>query len=582
MRRDDRDNNGYNPQDNNGYYPPEDNYYQGDYNNYDQNNNYNDDYNGYNQNEEFNPPSVTTGRRVIKMDDTSPKTIHSSTKRSRTIPIKNISGKFKDSGRILLAFVFVLFMVYIGGYAYSFANAPVPTVSTVEYGSIDVPNVYTGLIIRDEVVYTATDEGTLTYEILDGDKVKVGTNVASIQDLETVENISDNLEKTRRAMMDLQEERGDLARYSDDVAVIENRIQEIVNNNVYSYATLDLTSLYKMKDDIENNINARNSLIFSDSDGSLSEMLGASKFYEEELDKNTSKVYTSESGVASFTVDGFESLLTPDMLDFLTEEQVKMTVEIPIVVYPRAVEEGDYIFKNVKSNTWYLAAYVDADDLIGYNKDMMKKVYLDYNNTTVEVEANIVQLIKGEEESFVVFSITKYMDKFIDNRNVTFKLEKYINDGYKIPNTAIISRTFYKIPKEFVEDSYVTLQSGTQIVDAVMGNSNQKVAVYLTAIADDEYVYTPIDNTSLRPNDVLVVPDDATQIFKVADVTSVTGIYMANKGIAEFVKISQDVKITDLDPAGFTILSTTENSEINFRDRIVTDATYITENQIIN
>lgn len=511
--------------------------------------------------------------RHFKADETSPKTIYSN--KNRPIKVKPIK-KFTGSSGILLAVVFLLFIIYIGGYSYNLINTPMPDISTVEYGSMEIPDVYTGVIIRSEVAYSTPVAGTLDYNVLDTDKVRPGTAIATIQDTDTASVINDNLDKTRQQIMDLQAQRGDLSKYSDDISVIENRIRQAVNTTMSDYTVLDMTSVYKMKSDITDNLSSRNSLILSDTDGTISEIADVQKHYESQLSQYTSTVYTNESGLISFTVDGLESQLTKSQLETLTPEQTTTTPEYSSIFYPRIVEEGELIFKNVTSNTWYIVAYVNSDDLIGYSKGMIKSIYLDYNNSTLTIEGYIEHIAKGEHETYVVFSSNKYMENFIDQRNVTFRLTNQINDGYKIPNTSIISRTFYIIPKEFVVDNTIVLQNSAAMTP------NQTIEIYISNISDPTYVHTPLDSTSLRPNDVLVMHDDSSQTFKIADVTSVTGVYIANRGIAEFTKISQNINVSSLDPSGFTVLDTNDNPDISVQDRIVTDATYIQENQILN
>ena len=102
-------------------------------------------------------------------------------KRTRKyIPTINLSSRNSKAIPIYI-FIFALVLIQVIGYSASRVTKGKVSYDTVQYGTIDSPNVIQGVIVRDEKVYNTTVDGVISYDVADGEKVKPNTEVCSIK-----------------------------------------------------------------------------------------------------------------------------------------------------------------------------------------------------------------------------------------------------------------------------------------------------------------------------------------------------------------------------------------------------------------
>lgn len=141
-------------------------------------------------NQERNYSKNTKNTRTKQHKKTTPKP-----KRTRNyIPIINLSSRNSKAIPIYI-FIFALVLVQVIGYSVSRVTKGKVNYDTVQYGTIDSPNVIQGVIVRDEKVYNTTVDGVISYDVADGEKVKPNTEVCSIKDQAAVAFMESDLEK---------------------------------------------------------------------------------------------------------------------------------------------------------------------------------------------------------------------------------------------------------------------------------------------------------------------------------------------------------------------------------------------------
>ena len=148
-------------------------------------------------------------------------------------------------------FIFALVLVQVIGYSVSRVTKGKVNYDTVQYGTIDSPNVIQGVIVRDEKVYNTTVDGVISYDVADGEKVKPNTEVCSIKDQAAVASMESDLEKIDNDIMDVQDKRDDISIYSDDINKDNQQIKKIVDDSAINFATLNLEDVYELKTNIE-------------------------------------------------------------------------------------------------------------------------------------------------------------------------------------------------------------------------------------------------------------------------------------------------------------------------------------------
>ena len=191
--------------------------------------------------------------------------------------------------------------------------------------------------------------------------------------------------------------------------------------------------------------------------------------------------------------------------------------------------------------------------------------------------ASNYDLIRMGDSYVLTLPMNRYMIDYVEERflNVEIILDDYA--GLKVPNTAILDKEVYIVPKD-----YMTAGGNESTVDKLYIRSfDENGEPTVSEVNPDIYKYDRenslyyIGPESLPDDGVLIKPDSTdTLAVSTLDRGKLKGVYLANKGVADFTEISI-VKIGD----EFTIVS--DKDGLREFDNIVMDAEGVIENQIL-
>ncbi len=497
-----------------------------------------------------------------KKTDTKPK------KQKDYIPIISLSSRNSKAIPIYI-FIFALVLIQVVGYSFSRITKGKVNYDTVQYGTIDSPKVIQGVIIRDEKVYNTTVDGVVSYDVADGEKVKPNTEVCSIKDQATVASMEADLEKIDNDIMDVQDKRDDISIYSDDISKDNQQIKKLVDDSAIYFATLNLQNVYELKTNIEKELSERNQLLLNENQGALTDLVTKRKEQEEKLNQSISKIATTESGIVSYNVIGDEDKYTLTTMKSLTKKNTLATTSNSNG-FKTSVKANSPVFKIIKSNTWYIAAYINNDDVKDWKTGNVVNIYTkDDNGVSYTLPATINTLSAAEngKEKYVILSITKNMLEFVGDRSISFETQE-AKKGYKVPNTSIVDETLLQIPSDYITEN--------NTVNKVSGSEIKEIQVVVSSTDNEKKIsYVPVQLGILNVGDQIQKPN-ATDKYKIENVVNSNGIYVVNSGIAEFKIISLEDSVSN---STHTILDIGKNSNINIYDRIMTDTENVTKEE---
>ena len=487
--------------------------------------------------------------------------------------VKKSKSKLKfHSGVAVLIFVFAVLLIYAAGIFGKSLNKTQIPVMTVKYDVISTPKILDGVIIRDEKICVSPSAGTLELLLNENEKIKKGAAVLNIKDAAGAVLVEADIETLNRDIFDMQKKREAISLFSPEVERINKQIKTLVDKNIYKYASNDAADMYALLDAIEKEVGARNQIMLSEDKGAASPLLSKKEDYEAELSKYVNKIYSPAGGVLCFVTDGLEETYTFASKDGLTPDQIKIKPSGSLNYTGKKVGEDDAVFKVVTSNEWYIAAYIENDLIDGMRPNEAKTIFIEADDGYTALDTVVYSVTKGEKESYVLFRMTKYMLDYINVRGVRFKLTDSVHRGLKIPSTAIVNRTFLKIPEGYIADGSAVTKVGAERDETVA------VIPFRNGINDDEgYVYISLDVSRLSLGDTLVSP--GLPPYVVSKTVSVKGVYSANDGIARFREIYEDSPVS---AGGYCLLDPLKNPGLRTYDRVIIDASGIAENQIIN
>lgn len=476
------------------------------------------------------------------------------------------------AGRILPLFVFGVIALYLMAQLMMMAvKKPEINVETVTYGTIDTPVSRQGVIVRDEYVVKSDRAGTPFYQYSEGDYVTKSSVVCQVKDTASTNVLEEKLQSIDKDILESQKSRSDLSAFSEDIARIENSMANTVDMFGSRSMKTDASYLYSMRTQLDSCIMQRNEIWLSEDVESLSQLSEQRSSYEQQLSQSMSSVTAPESGVLAFSYDGLEETLTPEALGEITVGQVSGSEKMAYISKVKNVEQGDPLFRIVRSNRWYIVSNFPANEVLDWKVGDKKKLNLISEDSTTSVSATVYAITPGESETKVVFSCFTHMDQFINSRAISFSLESEAVEGLKIPNNAIVEKSLLKIPLDCLTES-----GGNQGVLLINGDNSKFISTTIIS-SDDSYAYLAQSDQSLKLGDVILQGTGETAgQYTVAEVETMPGVYVANSSMAKFVPIT----ILEQNQE-YAIVRSNSNYGLQVYDTIVSDAKNITEGQSI-
>jgi len=496
------------------------------------------------------------------------------TKRDKQKPPQDIFSYF------IIAAIFVVILIYIGHAIITYVDTPEISIGTVVMGSIETPEIIDGIIIRNERVYTSNSEGTLTFNLGEGERVREGSVVGAIVDPQTEAILTQSLAEVETQIFNMQNLRADLILSTPEIEQKNTQIRQLVDIGVPNLMTMGISAVYDFRDNIIHTVDQRNQLILNEGHGSAESLVENRATFDERL-RNAQHVLRAQSGgIVSHWIDGLEGTFTFETMENLMAEQIRFTSDFSRVSPSTIVQPGDELFKIVESNEWYIAAYIPNDNILNWLPGSDRIIYLEsalQSDVFIPIEMRITRIRSSVEESFVLLRSNNFMLDYINHRNIRFKTSRDEHSGFRIPMSAIIDRTALRIPTEFI----LSNDNG----DFVMRRSNgidTLTSVTLISIFDPEEPFTYIqqDFDGIRLGDMIVKGGDSPEIHHVSDVDNIRGLFMVNRGITQFFQVHIDENTRER--GGYYILDPSYNAGIRVFDRIVLDARNVRERQIIN
>ena len=517
-------------------------------------------------------------------DDDYPENVVSIKRAEKDKPRKKPSAKRGVSEKIVLTISLILFTLAVGGSLIRHIGADTTTIAIVGYGSVDIPRIVNGIIIRDETVYLAPASGVVVFNVADGERVRRGTVVSSIENVSGLTALTAQSEDLSRRIIDIQNLRGDISAVYDSVDAIHNDIRLDLNSRLLRLTSSDRESLYALRDSLNQNIALRNDMLLNEYAGAVRMLVSEHRNYVARLDENRTAMVATGSGVVSHVLDGFETVLNPQNIQYITREQTRMHVGPDSFVQNREVDAGDAVFKIIESNTWYIAAYIENDLIADWEPGRSVRLYIERGDSFVGHPFQVHAITRrGERESFVSLSSDFQMQNFLNMRTVAFKTYDSIYSGLKIPESAITERTFLKIPERYVS----VVRHNITVLNRRVGNSVEQETINIKILRgmyrDEGYVYILQDFDNIRRGDTIVLNAHDTEGYVINELVTAKGVFRTNTGIATFVSINTEGMVSGDD--GYVILDPeTNRGGLRQHDRIIRDANYrfVREGDIVN
>ena len=225
--------------------------------------------------------------------------------------------KEKASKRIKLGSLLVMFflLLYIPSVImWAYGN----NVSTdiVRMGEIEDSINTDAYIIRDEEVLNSPIDGKCIKSVLDGEKIRKDTTVATILNKSSEELLAD-MKALDLSIIEMQKKEMDNRNFfSEDIKKIDKEIEEKLQTVILKSNTGNLLEVRGIKDEIDELIQKKATIAgdLSISNVRLKSLKNEKMILQQRINENTKKIVSITSGIVSYIVDGYEDVLNPDKI----------------------------------------------------------------------------------------------------------------------------------------------------------------------------------------------------------------------------------------------------------------------------
>lgn len=401
--------------------------------------------------------------------------------------------------------VFLVIFVYIVIMVFSYFRQTHITPYEVKLGSLAINNTYEGVILREEKVITSDFSGYINYYAREGEKINAYSMVYTV----------DSTGKLSEMIRDDS---------SDDSSLSNESLSDIktaISSFAVDFRPEKYIDTYAFKGNIEGTaLKLANTAVLANIDKLRAEN------YADSIDFG----YAPDSGIILYSTDGYEELTA----ETITPEQVEgVDYEKNSLHSNDLISEGDSAYKLVTSELWSIIIEIDEERAQSLAEDNYIEVRFLKNNYTAWAA---VSVLRQNGKTYAKLDFNNSMITFASDRFVEIELLDNARMGLKIPNSAIIERTFYLIPEDYLTYGGNSSDAGfnreSYLEDGTLSTEFVPATVYNNV---DGMLY--VDESVFKIGDYVIKPEDGSR-YAISKQASLIGVYNINKGYADFKQIT--------------------------------------------
>lgn len=409
------------------------------------------------------------------------------------------------NARIIMLLLLGAILLTIGVSAWNSLREIYPTVLAYTYTVSDSMEA-TGFLVRQESVLTGQG-GTVELLPDEGEKVSRGETVALFYQ-------SDDGLTQRQTLQQLLLEQEQLeyalaqAGGSSDSAQLSTRVADAIADLRGAASSGDLTGLESQTLELKSLIYKHSYTFNQEGDStaalqaSLDEVNAQIQTLTAQASQSTSRVTASQSGVFSGLVDGYESLITPDILDSITPSQLEQLAR------QTPTENTSAIGKLITNSTWYFACTLPEEEAqrLVEGRTITVRFSRDWSG---EVDMEVERMSDPEDgKVVVVLSADKFLSDTTLLRRQTVELVFDTVSGIRLPKEALRVEQQTTTDPDTEEEKQVSVTG----VYALVGQRAEFKEVTVLA-EEDDYILVKAASTetptqekkALRAGDKIII-----------------------------------------------------------------------------
>lgn len=415
---------------------------------------------------------------------------------------------------------------------------------SVKEGSLSSNSIYKGIALRKEEIVTSTDAGYVNYFAREGERAAVGNLIYTVDETGRLSDYVQANESGENTLSD-----ADLSELKTEITAFINGFDRTDFSDVYNFKyNVEGTVLKLANYNMLENVNALNS-------ASSSSLI--------------TSCYAQESGIVVYSIDGYEDLTLQDMkAEYFDQDNYEKNH----LVNNELIAKDDPVYKLSTAEDWSIVIQTDEETA----QQLVDEEYIEvkFLKNQYKAWASVTSYTNDDGDSFVALTFTNSMITFCTDRFIDIELLLEDERGLKIPNSSIVEKEFFIVPKEYVTQGGNSGNYGV-LLETYNDEGNATTEFVETPIYQETETEYYLDDTVLRAGNYIIKPD-STDKYAISKTGSLIGVYNINKGYADFKQISILYQNDE-----YAIVKSNTVYGLNVYDYIVLDASTVNDNEFI-
>lgn len=346
---------------------------------------------------------------------------------------KNPDAIKKDVVAIIIVLIIIAGYVFVECYKATHIDVETITaVTSTVYDTIEAK----ALVVRNEHIVDSNSNAVTAACVADGEKVKVGGNIAMEFSSEENAKAYSSLQSLHNELDYYVELESRSAGIATDVETIDKDIISDVNGYVRTAALNSIDKLSVYTDDLNDKLTRRQMIIGEEIDFSSvkSSLQGRINEINADSCKPIGYLTTEESGIFSSYSDGFETAFDYENIENLDVSTIRSYIEMV-----EGAQNNEGVFgKLITAYEWYFCAVVDADVVKDIENGSSIDVAIKDSDKVIKCQVlSGADVPLGAEETVLVLKSSQMDSEITSMRLEDIEIRYKSYSGFKVPASAV-------------------------------------------------------------------------------------------------------------------------------------------------
>ncbi|MGP1611890.1 MAG: HlyD family efflux transporter periplasmic adaptor subunit [Catonella sp.] len=432
--------------------------------------------------------------------------------------------------------IFLMIVAYILGHTFMFLTREKTSIYRVISDERNEVVNTSGLILRNEKVFTVSDTGYINYYINGNSRVHKNEAVFSIDKIGNIYSkltLDDQTDEAGERLM------GILHQFQinrdDNFMAVYNLKESMAEMVMTTSGKKVIASLKKITDENEFfNVN-----------------------------------YASDSGIIIYGTDGLEGLsetsINPEIFQKQNDYVLKIAAE-----NDGKVDAGEPVYKLISDETWKIVVPITENQKkLLEGKDYLD-IVIDNKGFTAKAQSKIERINNND---YLILTLFNYMVDYSEKRFVNVYIILKSMNGLKIPKSSMVERMAYEIPEEYYTSGTGNVSGGFSLQTVDKNNKVIKKNVEVDICykdADNKVVYVDIDEIFKAGDEI--IEREGNNKFKIGKTRLLKGVYNVNNGYPRFKHVEPDIEDRASADSDYYLIPMNKGYYLNEYDNIILNA----------